>query len=93
MGLARCLPGEVVNVATGHLLRVRDFAEEAGRILGLPQSHLRFGGLPTRPEEMAHDPVALDRLCVMTGWVPTTSVEVGIRRALAVERQLAQAVD
>jgi nucleoside-diphosphate-sugar epimerase len=75
-------PGEVVNVATGHLLTVRRFAEVAARVLGLADGQLVFGALPTRAEEMEHDPVNVSRLAVLTGWTPPTSVEDGIRRTV-----------
>ncbi|MEP6573594.1 MAG: NAD-dependent epimerase/dehydratase family protein, partial [Gemmatimonadota bacterium] len=50
----RGIPMEVLNLATGKLATVRDFIEVAARILRIPSANLRFGALPTRPEEMEH---------------------------------------
>jgi nucleoside-diphosphate-sugar epimerase len=80
LGVARTAPGRVVNLATGSLVSVRRFAETAARILGIPRDLLRLGAVPTRPEEMAHDAVSVDRLRRIAGWVPSTTVEEGIRR-------------
>ena len=55
-------PGEIVNVATGHVFAVRVFAETVARVLGMPVEHLRFGALATRAEEMPHTGVSTARL-------------------------------
>jgi nucleoside-diphosphate-sugar epimerase len=83
LGLARVEPGAVVNLATGHLTTVRSFAETAARILGMPMENLRFGAVPTRAEEMRHDPVSVERLRQVTGTVPPTGIEGGIRRTVS----------
>lgn len=72
--------GEVVNLATGTLTTVREFAERAGAVLGIPRAHLRFGRIPTRDSEMRHEPVSSARLRALTGWVPPTGIEEGVRR-------------
>lgn len=74
------LPGAVVNLATGRLLAVREFVRRAAAVLGIAPERLRFGALPTRPEEMRHEPVSVARLLRWTGWRPETGVEEGIRR-------------
>ena len=71
-----------VNVATGRLTTVRGFAEIAAPILGIESQNLRFGAIPGRPEEMQHEPVALDRLRRLTGWVPSTGIAEGIRKSV-----------
>jgi nucleoside-diphosphate-sugar epimerase len=73
-------PGEVVNVATGRLTAVRDFAGTAASVLGLAPGLLRFGALPDRPEEMWQDEVDVSRLRALTGWRPPTGIRDGIRR-------------
>lgn len=73
-------PGDVVNLATGRLLTVREFVRRAAAALGIPTDRLRFGVLPTRPEEMRHEPISVARLLRWTGWCPETGVEEGIRR-------------
>lgn len=79
LGLAHTGPGEIVNLATGRLTSVRDFALEAAAVLGLPAAQLDFGVLPARSEEMQHDPVTLERLVQHTRWRPTTTITQGVR--------------
>ncbi len=74
-------PGEIVNLATGRLTPVRNFVEEAARVLGIAASRLEFGAIPTRAEEMQHDPVSVKKLRSMAEWVPSTPLHVGIGRA------------
>jgi nucleoside-diphosphate-sugar epimerase len=70
----------VVNLATGSLTTVREFVEAAGRVLRMPADHLRFGVLPTRSDEMAHEPVNVGRLREITAWTPPTTIADGVRR-------------
>lgn len=79
---AKTQPGEVINLATGKLETVRRFAERAALVIGLDDELLRFGSLPTRAEEMAHDPVAVRRLHELTNWLPATSIEEGVRKTV-----------
>ena len=83
LGTADIRPGEVVNLATGQLDTVRSFVERAARVLEIPDNLLQFGVLPTRAEEMSHDPVSVRRLRELTGWQPSTSIEEGVRRTAA----------
>ena len=78
LALSDAEPGKIVNLATGRLTEVREFAQIAARILGIPPDRLRFGQQPSRPEEMTHDPVTLERLLRYTGWRPGTRVDDGI---------------
>ncbi len=71
--------GEVVNVATGRLVSVRAFIEAAIEVLGIPPERIRFGGRPSRPDEMCHDQVAIGRLRAWIGWAPAVTPEQGIR--------------
>jgi nucleoside-diphosphate-sugar epimerase len=82
LGLTTESRGEVVNLATGRLTSVREFAETAARILDIPEERLRFGSIPIREEEMVHSEVSLARLRRMNGWTPTTSIADGIRQTL-----------
>ena len=79
LGLGGETRGEI-NVATGVLTPVRDFVTTAARELGISVENLRFGSLPTRPEEMYHRPVSVERLFETTGWSPTTTLPEGIRK-------------
>lgn len=70
----------LVNVATGELFTVRHFIETAAQILGIRSDNLNFGALPTRNEEMEHDPVTIRKLKDLTAWAPSTTLAQGIRR-------------
>ncbi len=82
LGIARVEPGAVVNLATGRLTSVREFAEAAADAIGLHRSALAFGDVPTRVDELRHGPVIVARLDAATSWRPPTSVAQGIRRSL-----------
>lgn len=79
LGLARAQPGEIVNLATGRLLSVRSFVETAATLIPISRDVLKFGALPTRREEMEHDPVTLDRLRQLIAWIPGTGIIEGIK--------------
>lgn len=79
--VAGSAPGPV-NLATGRLESVRRFVERAAAVAGLAAERLRFGELPARPDEMAHGAVSTARLRELCGWVPTTTIEEGVRRTL-----------
>lgn len=88
LGLSDVQPGEVVNLAMGELTTVRSFVERAAHVLGIRPALLRFGLLETRPEEMNHEPVSIERLRALTGWSPTIQIEDGVLRALTEVEQL-----
>ncbi len=76
-------PEPIVNLATGELRSVKEFVEIAAKVLGLRREQLGFGELPGRAEEMAHLPVAVDRLKRRTGgWLPRTSIEAGVLESM-----------
>jgi UDP-glucose 4-epimerase len=79
LGWVRSQPVQTVNVSTGELLTVREFCGIAARVLHLRGSQLRFGALPTRPDEMAHEVVSTARCQALLGWRPATSPEAGLR--------------
>ena len=72
----------IVNLATGRLTSVRAFTEAASEILCIPQTHLLFGIIPTRPEEMEHSETNVDRLRCLTNWTPSVSIPEGIRKTV-----------
>lgn len=78
LGTTNTVPGDIFNVATGHLTSVRQFIETAARIMGIPDENLNFGAIPVRIEEMQHEPVAVSKLKELTSWVPSTPVAQGI---------------
>jgi nucleoside-diphosphate-sugar epimerase len=81
-------PGTVINVASGRLRTVRSFIEETARQLGLHESSLRFGALPTRPEEMRHGDVNVERMRRWLGAPLSEDLSAGISRAIARSREL-----
>jgi nucleoside-diphosphate-sugar epimerase len=83
LGLSRPRAPEgaaVVNLASGTLCSVREFVALAAVELGIAAERLRFGALPTRPEEMEHDAVSIARLRSLLEWSPGTSIPEGVRR-------------
>jgi nucleoside-diphosphate-sugar epimerase len=81
LGTSAARPGEVVNLATGRLSSVRDFAEAAAVVLGFDAALLDFGALPDRDDEMWHGEVDVARLRGLTSWSPQTTIADGIRRS------------
>ncbi|MCZ6755629.1 MAG: NAD(P)-dependent oxidoreductase [Gemmatimonadetes bacterium] len=75
--------GQVVNLATGKLLSVLDFALQTAQVLRLDERLLKFGQLPVRGEEMAHNPANINRLTTLTGWRPPADIQSGVERTLA----------
>jgi nucleoside-diphosphate-sugar epimerase len=86
LGLADPAPEAIVNLATGRLASVREFAETAARVLGFDATLLGFGDVPTRPDEMFHGPVLVARLERAIHWKPATPIADGIRRTWENER-------
>lgn len=79
---------QIVNLATGTLASVREFSLLAARVLAIPPSRLHFGAMPTRPEEMEHNEVAIERLRALTAsWSPQTTIVEGVERTLAFLRE------
>jgi UDP-glucose 4-epimerase len=76
-------PGEVVNLATGTMHSVREFALLAAGVLRVPTSRLAFGAVPTRAEEMVNDGVSISRLLARTGWSPDDDLVAGVVRTIA----------
>lgn len=76
-------PGEIVNLATGAMHSVRDFAETAAGVIGIPSERLQFGAVPTREEEMSHEGVSVNRLRELTRWLPDDDIAGGVARTVA----------
>lgn len=70
-----------MNLASGTLTTVRDFALAAARAFGISESRLAFGDLPQLPEEMFHGPVPVARLHAAVSWLPPAGPESGLARA------------
>lgn len=91
LGAIPAAAGQVVNVATGTLHEVREFVRLAAHQLGIAPARLGFGALPTRPDEMRHDPVRVRRLEGLRGSALPGDLDAAIARALAARVPLALA--
>jgi UDP-glucose 4-epimerase len=89
LAASQAVAGEAVNLATGVLTTVRTFTERAATVLGLAPGQLLFGALPTRADEIAHEPVSIARLRALTGWVPSLTIEAGVRHTIHEMQRLA----
>jgi UDP-glucose 4-epimerase len=81
LGVTAGPPGEIVNLATGRLTTVREFAEAAAHLLRLDPSRLKFEK-PLPDNELQHLELAIARLRELTCWEPVTDVPEGIRRTM-----------
>jgi UDP-glucose 4-epimerase len=75
----------VVNLATGELISVRQFAACAAGCLSLPDSQLQFGALPARPDELRHGRPDVRLLRHILGWTPSLPIHEGIRATIEIE--------
>lgn len=76
------VPGEIVNVASGRMHEVAEFVRECAAQLRIPAERLQFGALPTRPEEMRHEGVDVQRLRALIGRPATENLAEAIALAL-----------
>lgn len=85
-GLLRLAPASradpLVNLATGRLTTVRDFAVTAAGVLGISMDRLDFGAESVRPDEMRLTSVSVDRLRSTLDWTPDGNLERTIPQAL-----------
>ena len=92
LGIASPDPGESINLATGRMRSVREFALAAASVLGLESDRLLFGEQATRPDEMRLGGVDVDRFRALAGWLPSDDVHRGVERALEFERRQRTAI-
>lgn len=76
-----------INLASGHLTSVRDFALAAARTFGIDPSRLGFGDLPMASTEVNHGPVPVARLKAALDWLPPAGPGSGLERAAAAIRK------
>lgn len=81
VGLLHTAP-PVINIATGRLISVRDFAETALSQAGGNRSQAHFGAIPYRPDEVWQGPVSTELMRSLLHWLPPTTVEQGIELTL-----------
>jgi UDP-glucose 4-epimerase len=83
LGTVPELDHATMNLATGRLTEVRDVVRLLADVLGIPAHRLAFGALPTRPEEMTHEPVNVERIARALNWIPPTTIREGLRKTVA----------
>jgi nucleoside-diphosphate-sugar epimerase len=88
LGLAGARSAEVVNLATGRLTAVKEFAETAAGVLNIPRHKLQFGRIAPKPEEMEHAGVRIDRLRGLISWSPSIGIGDGIRKTVEFTEKL-----
>ncbi len=88
LGTVDNIPWSVLNLATGELHSVREFIKIAAVVLNIANDKLVFGALPTRNEEMEHDPVNIGRLRSILKWSPETNIHDGILKTMLFEKRM-----
>lgn len=81
IGLSAAAPGEIVNLATGRLVAVRDFVDAAVQELQIDPALLHLGTIEVQDGEVSPAAVDISRLIALTAWQPVTTVAEGIRRS------------
>ncbi|MFT7617347.1 MAG: UDP-glucose 4-epimerase [Planctomycetota bacterium] len=76
---------DVLNLASGALVSVREFILTAANILQLSSDHLNFGVVPRYADEMQHRPVSTERCRKLLGDSLSTDLERGLTAALRFE--------
>lgn len=82
----QCAPAGVVNLATGRLTSIREFAETAASLLGLREGQLQLGALPYRGDETQQGATDVTKLKKMLFWAPGLTVRAGIQKTIEFER-------
>jgi nucleoside-diphosphate-sugar epimerase len=70
-----------INLASGRLTTVREFALAAAKVLGIDPSRLGFGDIPLLSEDTKHGQVPVARLQAAVGWLPPPGPQSGLERA------------
>jgi len=89
LGLLSEVPGNMVNLATGKLTSVKDFAECARKILGINPDRLFFGAIPYREDEIWQGNVNVNFLKRCIDWIPSCSIHEGIKESVEFEEAIA----
>ncbi|GAB2921219.1 NAD-dependent epimerase/dehydratase family protein [Paraburkholderia jirisanensis] len=81
--VSKRLPSGAYNLATATGHTVADFAQQACKALDAPSELLQLGALPMRPDDLPYVVGNSGKLKDACGWRADTSLEEGIKRALA----------
>jgi nucleoside-diphosphate-sugar epimerase len=79
-------PVGTINLATGRLTSIREFAETAAELLGLRAGQLQLGALPYRGDETQQGPTDVTRLKKLLFWRPVVTVREGIRKTIEFDK-------
>ena len=72
------LEGEIVNVASGVSLQLKEVAEHVAKLLG-KEKLLEVGAIPYRRFEIMNYSINIEKILNFSSWRPTTSFEDGLR--------------
>jgi nucleoside-diphosphate-sugar epimerase len=87
-GTAADRPGyHAYQVGTGKTVTIRSCVEMIQQITGATGTYLDFGALPYRDHEVMESVVDTDTLHAL-GWVPKISLQEGLERMIAEEREM-----
>ncbi len=75
------------EIGSGQAVRIKDFVAQVKSIVGESSTILEFGALPYREHEVMESHVDT-RAIRELGWEPAISLEEGLRRTIAAEREL-----
>ncbi len=80
------LEGRALDIATGHLYRIRDVVERIWELSGA-RGRILAGALPYRPGEVPAIPADVDRTRRLTGWEAQVGLEEGLQQTIEVMRK------
>lgn len=72
------LEGEIVNVASGVSLQLKEVAEHVAKMLG-KENLLEVGAIPYRGFEIMNYSINIEKILNLSTWRPTTTFEDGLR--------------
>lgn len=75
------LCGEIVNVASGISLQLKEVAEKVSEILQ-KEDALQVGAIPYRGFEIMNYSISIDKIKKLSSWRPTTSFDEGIKKTI-----------
>lgn len=74
------IAGETVDVGSGRLVAMHEILDKLAELVGT-SVRAEFGAVPDRPFEVPRL-ADVERAASLTGWIPTTSLEQGLRKTV-----------
>jgi nucleoside-diphosphate-sugar epimerase len=71
----------ITNLGSGSSIAVRDIIEKLKKITN-SRSEIHFGAIPYRPDQVMLMEADITRLKSLTGWLPSTSIDVGLTKTV-----------